>query len=576
MRSLLHLQRGSVTRALVTGLTVFASLDGCRTAPSFSSSGPEPTPVAADVPPSGVRYYTGHDLLVVDADVTFRRGTRWTAKDPADSTPCTADKPFSKWVSTRWNVSTLAVPDRSRAYRLGLVGGSSVQQALNVGVSETGLLSTLNATTHDQTGDVFVNVLKGVAGVVGSVAGIRGAVGLEENKKAVPTNEECFKAAAAATDSRIKQLGEDLQTTRASRVERLREAARQQVTRETLLRLRAQDSLLAQREALLENSLATLRTARAAKLATFLQEAEIAEADTVVHLRYVIDPSELPGTALATWKEMRTAATDGTIRRMMLDSARLALIMREPDTPAGQIAGQAPVKGGSSFGCADPSSKDCARIFFRAPVTRILEVYTPLRDADAAAPVLRERSAVSLVTLSDPVQSVAFDGARFADAGLKLAFGKYGNVTSLEQSRGSSLAGASAAVTNALSGARQELVSGLKSVQDFQTAAQAIRDNRADARLRDLKRQKDLIDAEVALRGASATQDLLDEKHRIDAEIQLLQSQQSLATTQADGARATDLADLKDQIARLQVQIELLQKQLDLEKEKKALADAKP
>jgi hypothetical protein len=547
--------------------SILFALASCRTATQFSATGPEPDAANRD----GLRYYLARDVLLVDADVTFRRGTTWAKRGPQE--PCAVGVPFNVWQSTRWRVTPLTLPDRTEAFRLGITPGSAVQKALNVTVSDAGLLVNLNYSGHDQTGEIVGSVLKGIASAAGALSGLPLAVAGAEERVA-PSDTVCFRESGLGneTEERIKSTSLALEQTHALRIQLLGGAAQAQNT-STLRSLRARDSILGQRENMLAQDLATLRGMKASQLAAFLKKRGVGEADTVVHLQYALDvgtiPSALPGRTLQT---ARNALATGTPARILLDSARMVIVAAT--IPAAER--NRPTQTASSIGCTGAEGKGCARIYFRTPTYRMLEVYTPAVDKEGASLMLRERTVAPLVASTDPRQSIAFEGRRFTNAGLKIALGRYGNVTTLEQSSGAALAGATSAVASALTSARQEYLASLKSVHEMQTTTASIRENRLTSRVRELKSQKEVIDAEVALRGARASQDLLAQKQQIDTELQLLQSQQALSTAQAGAERATDTAEIRDEIERLKVQVQLLQQQLELEKARAALRTAQP
>jgi hypothetical protein len=538
----------------------------CRTAPSFSSTAPEPM-VSPDTT-SGLRYFLGRDVLLVDASVKYHREATW--KERADlAKECEPDKVVTEWTDTEWTVAPLTVPDRSRQFRLAVTPGSSAQQSLNVTVSDVGLLTNLNYSGKDQTGDIIGNVLKGVAAVAGAFGG--SFVGLEADKR--PTNEACFKnrPEAKELDALIASTGQMLAKTHDDRLRILNEA-NQNSSDAAIRNLRARDSLLARREGMLVQDLANLRGKRASALAVYLKSKGIGGSDTVVRLRYGIDvgllPASLPGPKRINVK----TGLQHAVVKQLFDSARILIVAGDIASPL-QTLTTGDRKG--AFACKE-KGEECARIYYRAPRQRVLEVYTPEEDEDMAPMILRERSVVPLVASTDSTYAIAFEQRRFADAGFKLGFGKQGNVTTLEQSSSAALAGATAAISNAVTGARQEFLNSLKAAQDAQTTAAAIRQSRANERLQELKNRKDLIDAEVALSGATASQELLAEKRRIDAELDLLKSQQALAGAQTDAARAAETIELRDQIERLKIQVELLRQQLELEKARAALNAAKP
>jgi hypothetical protein len=536
----------------------------CRHMTQFSSSGAESIPLDSKETLDGLRYYVARDLILVEVDAKYKRAVQWASTVTGD---CAADRtPFSIWHDSQWSLTPVTTADPAAAYRLGIAPASTTQQSLNVAVSDIGLLTSLNYAAHDQTGDIIGNVVKGAAGVAGLVVGLPGPLGESKMVLGVPSRPNdayCFKKIGGADtlDTAIVRTRRDLLRVRSERLQLLNSAGASP-TLEKLRRISALDSILLRRENLIADNINTLTTTRATSLSQFLSEHGVGSKDTVIHLQYLVDATLFPQSVPdgLTFHGAQSLVPVGSFARQLLDSARILLVLRNDSVANSSITAAPPQK---SMGCV---GKSCARIFFRAPRQRIVELYTPIAADSMAAMALRQRLAMALVKANDPVQSVSFDGQRFADAGFKLAFGKYGNVTSLEQSSGSSLAGLTASVTSAISSARTEFQASLKSAQDIQTTAQAIKESRLASQIKELQDRKAIVDAELALSGANATKDMVAQKQQIDAELALLQSQQSLTNARADSTRGADLADLKDQIERLKIQIQLLTQQLELQK----------
>lgn len=142
-------------RILVLLLT--AAIAACARPGSLSTSGPFDIDRA---PSDGLRYYVTRDLISIDAKTsTHHTAVRGIGGEcaPHDS------------VATSWTVSATTAPDRRQAYRLGLTPSSTIEQALGVKVSETGVLSSLNYSGADQRATIVSTVAKGVAGILGTV-----------------------------------------------------------------------------------------------------------------------------------------------------------------------------------------------------------------------------------------------------------------------------------------------------------------------------------------------------------------------------------------------------------------------
>jgi hypothetical protein len=188
----------------------------------------------------------------------------------------------------------------------------------------------------------------------------------------------------------------------------------------------------------------------------------------------------------------------------------------------------------------------------------------------------RESKTVNLVSSTDPVLNIAFRSNQLGQASTGLTFGRRGSVTGIEQSSNAALAGATSTIATALTTARQEFVAGLQTVQTTQTSLEAMRQANRTAQIKELQDQKVLIDAEVALQGASASRDLIAQKQAIDAQLALAQSQQALELSSLRSETSAEVSALRVEIERLQVQIELLKKQMELEKARREAAELSP
>lgn len=142
--------------APILGFLLSATVVACARPGSLSTSGPFDIERA---PSDGLRYYVTRDLISIDATTS----THHTAVRGVDG--C---EPHDS-VATSWTVTTTTAPDRRQAYRLGLAPSSTIEQALGVKVSETGVLASLNYSGADQRAAIVATIAKGAAGILGAV-----------------------------------------------------------------------------------------------------------------------------------------------------------------------------------------------------------------------------------------------------------------------------------------------------------------------------------------------------------------------------------------------------------------------
>lgn len=143
--------------AQLLGLLLTAATAACARPGSLNTSGPFDINRA---PSDGLRYYVTRDLISIDAKTISRhtaaRGLGGECT-PRDS------------IATTWSVTATTAPDRRQAYRLGLAPSSTMEQALGVKLSETGVLTSLNYSGADERAAIVSSIAKGAAGILGTV-----------------------------------------------------------------------------------------------------------------------------------------------------------------------------------------------------------------------------------------------------------------------------------------------------------------------------------------------------------------------------------------------------------------------
>jgi hypothetical protein len=462
----------------------------------------------------------------------------------------------------------------------------TVEQTFKVNVTDDGLLTSFNYSAQDRSAEIAGNLLRGVAGVAGTFLGVSNfgsAIDLnpaadEEDRRKLylPLAEHCF---VNSPDERADTLGKELLNLLISleNAKRDHQNVLAQVTRASaaadVQRLRAQDSLLTRREAILSERIAGTRAALAVEASAYAVRQGIGVGEDTVRMQEVFDLTELPATVgdgtLATEISGMTAASEQMTN--FFRQSRLIVTLRERTSPAGDPVVHDPQTGTASLACKQNDAETCARIRYRQPVPREIRVYSPSGPKADAPLRLQEVRTVPLISSADPVLNMAVDAKALGTGKATIAFGRYSNITSLEQASDARLARATSTLADALSGARQEFLSGLQAAQTTQSTLINMRANSRTERIKELTDQKTLIDAQVALEGANANRRLLEQKASVDAQLALLKSQQDLEAAQRSAATATDVADLRDEIQRLQVELDLVRKQLELEKVQREL-----
>ncbi|MBA2565936.1 MAG: hypothetical protein H0V09_11025 [Gemmatimonadetes bacterium] len=556
----------------------------------------------------GLRYYVARDLLEVDARVTKRRQVVWKAEGDQDCKPHALDP---RWLQTRWNVSVSTVADRNRVYRLALDPSSSAAQSLRVTVSESGLLSAFNYSAEDKRGEIIVSVLRGVAGIAGTVVGLAPTLGEPDitadaqrdstapsmaDSQAVDPGE-CFRRSSRQAAALLEAHGvleTEIKDTQAARARILAEAESPGLSSPALRRLRDRDDMLQRRVAVLTGRLEVVRAEIASGMATHAAQHGVGVTDSVVQVVTTLDLAEVPPDSLLlratplTFDAARAilVRANRTAAVTLLDRAKLLLVLGH--LPPSATARPAPDSRDGSLGCREVEDEaDCVRIRFRESIPRVLKVFVPdsASATDAAPPprgpsnaILRQRETrtIPLMSSADPILNVAFPAKALGKRLVNLTFGNRGNLVGVEQTSDAPNAALASTLAASVGSARQEFLAGLQGVQTAQAGVLAIQNAERGAKIKQLLDRKALLDARLVLEGAEANRDLLAEKQILDAQLQLLQSQQDLATAQETSATSGELATLRGELERLRLELELVQKQLAIEKARRELNDLQP
>lgn len=514
-------------------------------------------PLSSDAVAEGIPYYLAKDILVVDATVFKRESVKWDPAFPPSLGDCKVLKPVES-DSVVHQVAVTTVADRSREFRLQTRSLRATKGTANLTVNESGLLVGINTTSENVGGEIATNVVKGLASLAGIALGVAArAEVLEGDPTAAPSNEGCFRATLQ---------GREL----AARVEAARSAHAELLRARHVAALRAQnandlssaaaanqrDSVLARAAEAARLQLEREQNAEASALTTFIASRRLGtRVVSTKQMRFIINPANVIGNP--------SKVAPGSEEERMLRDARVAIQLDSlPTLGDAVIASARPRKQDD---CEKARGSDCAKVWFRVPRTMVLSVFH--QRGGEFVPV--ERGAVQLVVAIDRPHFVALEAGRVGAGSVKVAFGRHGNPTSIEQSSVPAAAVASAGFASSVAGARTELLAGAQSVAEVQSTLIGIEQAQRAARLKSLQDQKALLDAMVALDGASATRELAVQRAQIETEIAVLTAQQALAARQATN---DDSAATRAEIEQLRLDIELLKARLELEALRKSAA----
>lgn len=566
----------SPIRIALATVTLGLALSGCTSRTLLRSSAPSPEPSAE----RGIRYFMPRDVLHVDATATYNTGRGWSKSGKAAEVcnPGDEQKALKSVVTT---ITPSTVADRRVAYHLGMEPSSSSAQTFKLGLSNEGLLTSLNYSAEDKRFEIAGNVLKSVAGIAGSVIGINNAIlgDFKSADAARPRNrgEQCALRTNAAIMSELILSRDALEIALKKAVEDRDKglASATAANLDALKLLQGRDGILALRVALLEARLATVREVIATNVSKLTAELGVTAKDTVIKTESVIDLVQLPANSvlagnLGSVTAARNALANYPEMQRLLDSVRVIITLDEADASGNAPMAAATTSIWKSSACPDgAASEDCVHIFTRAPRPRVLRLYVPTGDSASKPFALREARLLSLISSNDPIVDVPLSTKALGQHSIALGFGRPGTLTSFEQTSTAGLATATAGMAAALSSAREEFNAGLKAAQTSQATIDAIQAEARTNQIKQLQDQKTMIDAQIAVQGATANKDLVAQKQQIDAQIALLSSQQALTTAQQSAAASTEVATLRAEIQRLQAQLDLLKVQMELDKLKK-------
>ena len=566
------------TRLIV--LMLLVALSACGGGASLLRSSP---PVSEPTAHAGLRYYMPRDLLRVEVTATYTLSTDFLVSELFDSACSTApSKRTLKSVTTEVAQSTVA--DRRTAFFLTTESSWRAAQKLKLGLSNEGLLSSLNYSVEDKRAEIAGNVLRSVAGIAGAALGAPQLLAVPSGEKAaarlVPPprtrGERCARLKdQAGMDSLLvdrSSLERDLRVAQQERQKSFAISARVGVTQAKALQLH--DALQSKRLDITEKRLATVRETISASVNKAQSDAGVGSRDTVVKVDALVDLSSIPDDGVISGKLANLATVISALSgypdlRRVAEAGRVVITLSS--VPGGQNSNlPQSQRTWSSGDCPDTNSSDkCVHIYTRLAQPSVLRVYAPTGGAVTDGFAMRESKLLSTVSSIDPIIDVPIATSTLGQSDIALAFGRPGTLTGFEQNSTAGLASASATIATALTAARTEFVAGLKDAQTTQTTRDAMYAEGRAQQLKALQDQKARFDAEIALQSTTASRDLILQKQQIDAQIALLNSQQAYSTAQQTNSVSGDLADLKAQILRLQAQIDLLKVQAELAKAKK-------
>ncbi len=536
-------------RVIALGLIVTAS-SGCTSA--GLKGGAAPTDF------EGIHYHVAKDVVVIDLTVTEKVTREVTTRLEIETLTET----------TREGTASLkAVPDRSNTFSLDLEPGGLTDGEITVELSPGGLLRSINAKTTGRTGEVIQSVAKFAATVsgLGPLAGFAAAATgcdpflaeflelplvvrhylgkstpgctLWREIKALEVEVGQFEKERKKLEATVPGLGDAQLQQVTAKIKLLKAAAagaRASITKKQA----AFSAKLEQHK--VTNQLGTRQ--RSWRLAEVLELKDLPPPLTVV----VNDDETTAATNLASYAAAKTA--------FQRTGAVVLLEALTAPSPAQTLPA---------------IEKDVARVFFRQAQTLRLSLLVLEQKKGASAPRLKLASnqVVDVLHTNSPTLHLAFKTSAWAERGLTLEFDERGRPKKMTRTGTSDAAAATAAIASAATGFRDELAATLSKVKDIQTTRREIELSDLSDNLARLTKEKEVLDAQLALSEGNATFDTVLRQKQLAADLATLQAEINLRT-------AESTSEQKIEIELLKVQIEQLKQELDLLKARQALAEA--
>lgn len=539
------------------------------------------------VPHEGVHYLLAKDRLTVTVKLTQKNGRKLL--------PDLSLEPVNT-IKREGTVTVETYADPSRIYVLPLTPKASSDESMVITLTDTGLLKSINATSTGRSGTVLTNIFK----FIGSVAGVFG------NISAAPTGPTPQRSACAGdVDSRpISEqpnlirytlfwsqtacdaweeaiaTGQQVDTlkTQVQRTEGQLKDATGQALKDLQSRLETYRTQLTQHA---KDRMAFLGvvTSESNRLKT-QNKIDPAAKFTTHTLTFEIDE-------LLTGRDVSTNTTKAAIETLIQDlpaAKRLfektGVVIELDPVPDGYEATQ------FSTGSSDPSNKkycnltlrhgDSGRttavnhcssklVFYRRPIYTLVRLYALDKDQAKVEPL--NQASLPIIREESPHEFVKFNAQRWAKGSLKVTFDAKGVPTSVDWMAESSAAAVTGALATAIAAARDEYATTVNKLVEIKEARDKLdpeEQSELDKTLEKLKKEKELLDAQLALQGAQATFDSTLAQQTAAAELALVQSE--IGVVAAAEARANQLAVLRleAEVARVNKELELLKAKIEL------------
>lgn len=469
------------------------------------------------------------------------------------------------------DVATSAIADTRAAYALDAVPSAWKKKGLTASVNASGFLTAFNGTNEGKAGDVLRDVLRTAVTIIAFI-GAADASGTKAPGKGAP--EECASVDISGlpreTAAFVRRTAEGCHTWRLLLQKRAdlsrREAAERQAERE-LEGAKTQDFDRALRRLEVEKELvaSTGNDLKAAEkrlsdgVSAYAKSLGIGIPPEAREGAWVIEPSDLPkfSSRDSLWSSVKKETSDGTL---MYDIAREFKVAMFLDG-----VGDAPVGSGVLTDQGSGHGDEIA-VAYRQSRPHLLRI-CKVTDKELECKRVEQ---VELFIANDMAQALVLKGSAWADRSLSLQLDQYGRPTSMTRASDATAARVAAAAASSVQDATDTYKTTLGKVSEILASRRQMSLSDLEEKAARLKKEKEILDTQIALGGASVEERSTLEKLKIELEI--TQARLALERTEGTSESAVALAKLEAEVATLKAQIEVLR----LQAEKAAASSSSP
>ena len=532
---------------------------GCSS--PFKGSGPyKPCDKAIK---SGQRYYVGKNVLFVSADITNKIV-------PAVDNNLNILKII--YTTTTAKFSKKLVPDYRQYYMVHINAGSIYDDKIKVETTSDGLLTSLSSEVTGKTGQIIKDIgtissnLLAIAPFIMAETARKGKCVKYAKELGLNNEHQLFSFENKNGCSILKRLIDLKKTTEKFQgsIDTLREEIAVTDDNEILKELKNRLDI---KEAELNRTIAEVNENNKIYEAIFslFKQNRLAIKEMKWTLNQTFELDELPADSdingligknesdvIKILKEKRY-----TKMAYLFANAKV-LITRESFAPlaAGYFSDVLP-------SIPENEKMPTNRVHFRQSYPFHIGEYHLKHVFDKKSPTVlfkKSNSIISFMHPHSPIQFVEYKSSIFSQRKLELTFDVETNsLITIETDNKSSIAAATSSFSETIVAMRKEYLNALNTIESTQKMLTSIELNDYEKKIEELKKKKELIDAQVAFEGAAATQELLLEQNLLDQKLNVLKS--DLALKQAELTYGQKLG-----IEKVSADLKLLSNQLEFAK----------